>query len=317
MIQLGWRDRLPSSGHDERSFSHPAGRVGDTVRQGRRGREFSGRLAPAAGGVAAARQGILCFRPRCRRYRRQSGARRRRQDRAPGALRRSADRSGGARGGAAQGASVAREPQGDRRQPAARARPAGRLHPGRDQAALSRLAGSAGLLRALGATGRPLSARPARRAEGALRALRPLVRCPAGAQSPAGLPGRLPRARSGLSAARPFRGGRDRGRGARSAGASPALRRVLDDTLAGIDRLLGAAGDLPRALESRRLAAEFGDHSGHRPPPRGRAAPPRSFGRARRARPTAFAGCALRGLARTVWPARRQPTGQPTVGLPR
>ena len=40
------------------------------------------------------------------------------------------------------------------------------------------------------------------------------------------------------------------------AGASPALRRVLDDTLAGVDQLLAAAADLPRALASRRLAAE-------------------------------------------------------------
>ena len=38
--------------------------------------------------------------------------------------------------------------------------------------------------------------------------------------------------------------------------ASPALRRVLDDTLDGVDRLLRAAHDLPRALTSRRLAAE-------------------------------------------------------------
>jgi squalene synthase HpnC len=38
--------------------------------------------------------------------------------------------------------------------------------------------------------------------------------------------------------------------------ASPALRRVLDDTLAGVDQLLRAAADLPRALTSRRLAAE-------------------------------------------------------------
>ncbi len=37
---------------------------------------------------------------------------------------------------------------------------------------------------------------------------------------------------------------------------SPALRRVLDDTLAGVDQLLAAAADLPRALESPRLAAE-------------------------------------------------------------
>jgi squalene synthase HpnC len=38
--------------------------------------------------------------------------------------------------------------------------------------------------------------------------------------------------------------------------ASPALRQVLDRTLDGVDDLLTTAGDLPRALRSRRLAAE-------------------------------------------------------------
>ena len=38
--------------------------------------------------------------------------------------------------------------------------------------------------------------------------------------------------------------------------ADPALRRVLDDALAGVDRLLAAARELPQALTSRRLAAE-------------------------------------------------------------
>ena len=33
--------------------------------------------------------------------------------------------------------------------------------------------------------------------------------------------------------------------------ASPALRRVLDDTLVGVDQLLRTAADLPRALKSR------------------------------------------------------------------
>jgi squalene synthase HpnD/squalene synthase HpnC len=37
---------------------------------------------------------------------------------------------------------------------------------------------------------------------------------------------------------------------------SPALRRVLDDVLDGVDELLRAASELPRALRSRRLAAE-------------------------------------------------------------
>ncbi len=38
--------------------------------------------------------------------------------------------------------------------------------------------------------------------------------------------------------------------------ASPAMRRVLDDALAGVDGLLRQAQDLPRRLQSRRLAAE-------------------------------------------------------------
>ena len=38
--------------------------------------------------------------------------------------------------------------------------------------------------------------------------------------------------------------------------ASPALRRVLDDVLDGVDGLLSTASELPRALRSRRLAAE-------------------------------------------------------------
>jgi squalene synthase HpnC len=99
--------------------------------------------------------------------------------------------------------------------------------------------------------------------------------------------------------------------------ASPALRRVLDDTLAGVDRLLVAAGDLPCALGSRRLAAESAiilaiarrlrAELRRRDPLAERV----ELGRA------AFAGCALRGLVRTVWPTRRQPISQPTVGLPR
>jgi squalene synthase HpnC len=39
-------------------------------------------------------------------------------------------------------------------------------------------------------------------------------------------------------------------------GTSPALRQVLDRALDGVDALLIAAGELPRALRSRRLAAE-------------------------------------------------------------
>src|SRR5690606_4129137 len=37
---------------------------------------------------------------------------------------------------------------------------------------------------------------------------------------------------------------------------SPALRQVLDDVLDGVDELLRTAAELPRALRSRRLAAE-------------------------------------------------------------
>jgi squalene synthase HpnC len=40
--------------------------------------------------------------------------------------------------------------------------------------------------------------------------------------------------------------------------ASPAMRRVLDQALDGVDGLLETARDLPRALASRRLAAESG-----------------------------------------------------------
>jgi hydroxysqualene synthase len=39
---------------------------------------------------------------------------------------------------------------------------------------------------------------------------------------------------------------------------SPALRQVLDHALDGVDALLATAGGLPRALRSRRLAAESG-----------------------------------------------------------
>ena len=37
---------------------------------------------------------------------------------------------------------------------------------------------------------------------------------------------------------------------------SPALRQVLDRVLDGVDAMLAVAGELPRALRSRRLAAE-------------------------------------------------------------
>ena len=87
--------------------------------------------------------------------------------------------------------------------------------------------------------------------------------------------------------------------------ASPALRRVLDDTLEGVDQLLRAAQDLPRALASRRLAAEsavilaiarrLAALLRQRDPLAERV----ELGRA------AFLQCALRGLAGLIWTRRR------------
>jgi squalene synthase HpnC len=84
--------------------------------------------------------------------------------------------------------------------------------------------------------------------------------------------------------------------------ASPALRRVLDDTLAGVDQLLRAAAELPRALTSRRLAAEaavilaiaqrLAALLRRRDPLAARV----ELGR------VALLPCGLRGLARRVWP---------------
>jgi len=84
--------------------------------------------------------------------------------------------------------------------------------------------------------------------------------------------------------------------------ASPALRRVLDDTLAGVDQLLRAAAGLPRALTSRRLAAEaavilaIAQHLAallrRRDPLAGRVELSRA----------ALMPCGLRGLARLLWP---------------
>ena len=83
--------------------------------------------------------------------------------------------------------------------------------------------------------------------------------------------------------------------------ASPALRRVLDDTLDGVDQLLRAAADLPRALTSRRLAAEAAVILAiaqrlalllrRRDPLAERV----ELGRA------ALLSCGLRGLARLLW----------------
>jgi hydroxysqualene synthase len=85
--------------------------------------------------------------------------------------------------------------------------------------------------------------------------------------------------------------------------ASPALRRVLDDTLAGVDRLLHAARDLPRALTSRRLAAESEVilAIAHRLAAALRRRDPLAE-RVELAR-SELVPCGLRGLARLLWPA--------------
>ena len=181
-----------------------------------------------AGGAPAPRCGVLRLRACGRRHRRQPRAGAGRQGRAPGALRGGADRPASAGGEPAEGGGAARESRRDRREPEARPQPARGVQARRHQAALSRLAGSDELLRALGIAGGAVPARSARRGERALPLLGPLVRRAPGAQPPAGLPGRLPRARSGLSAARRLRRRRHRGRGAgraaRRAGAAHGAR---------------------------------------------------------------------------------------------
>jgi squalene synthase HpnC len=93
--------------------------------------------------------------------------------------------------------------------------------------------------------------------------------------------------------------------------ASPALRRVLDDTLAGVDQLLKAAAELPRALGSRRLGAEAAvilaiarrltDELGGRDPLAERVA----LGRA------ALLRCSLRGLGPLLRPRRARAAALP------
>jgi squalene synthase HpnC len=96
--------------------------------------------------------------------------------------------------------------------------------------------------------------------------------------------------------------------------ASPALRTVLERALAGVDGLLGAAGALPRALRSPRLAAEsavilemarrLAQELRRRDPLAERV----ELTRLR------FALCGARGLGRVLWdrrPRRRRPVGQP------
>jgi hydroxysqualene synthase len=99
--------------------------------------------------------------------------------------------------------------------------------------------------------------------------------------------------------------------------ASPALRRVLDDTLAGVDRLLLAAEDLPRALASRRLAAESAVIL---------AIARRLAARLRRRDPLAervelgrltFLCCALEGVGRLPWQRRRRPVAPAARPVPR
>jgi squalene synthase HpnC len=84
--------------------------------------------------------------------------------------------------------------------------------------------------------------------------------------------------------------------------ASPALRRMLDDTLAGVDQLLRAAEDLPRALTSRRLAAEAAVilAIAQRLAALLRRRDPLA-GRVELRRP-ALLRCGLRGLGRLLWP---------------
>jgi squalene synthase HpnC len=96
--------------------------------------------------------------------------------------------------------------------------------------------------------------------------------------------------------------------------ASPALRTVLERALAGVDGLLGAAGELPRALRSPRLAAEsavilemarrLAQELRRRDPLAERVELTR----------TRFLLCGARGLGRLLWdrrPRRRRPVGHP------
>ena len=228
------RKRLGSGHRSSVTFEHGPRRAPshsrprDALGQVGGRREFPGRLVAAAGGAAAARRDVLRVRQKRRRHCRQSRPGAGRQDRPPRAVRGGAHRPARARGRFAQGAGAAREPRRDRRDRQARGRHPRGVQAGRHQAALPRLVRSARLLRIVGIAGRPVSARSARRVERAVPVRRPLVRCAPGAQPPAGLPGRLPRARPGLPASREFRGRRHRGRGAggaaRFAGAARGAR---------------------------------------------------------------------------------------------
>jgi squalene synthase HpnC len=92
--------------------------------------------------------------------------------------------------------------------------------------------------------------------------------------------------------------------------AAPALRAVLDRALDGVDDLLRAAGDLPRALRSPRLAAESAVilEMARRLAKELRARDPLAE-RVELTRPR-FLLCGLSGLGRVLWarrPIRRRP----------
>jgi hydroxysqualene synthase len=96
--------------------------------------------------------------------------------------------------------------------------------------------------------------------------------------------------------------------------ASPALRAVLDCTLDDVGDLLRAAGDLPRALRSPRLAAESAVilEMARRLAKELRARDPLAE-RVELTRPR-FVTCGLIGLGRVVWdrrPLRRRPVARP------
>jgi squalene synthase HpnC len=99
--------------------------------------------------------------------------------------------------------------------------------------------------------------------------------------------------------------------------ATPALRQVLDQTLAGVDQLLTAARDLPRALQGRRLAAESGvilEIAGRLAMELRRRDPLAErveLGRG------AFLRAALFGLGRMIWSRRSQPVAPALRPRPR
>ena len=92
---------------------------------------------------------------------------------------------------------------------------------------------------------------------------------------------------------------------------SPALRQVLDRVLDGVDGMLAVADELPRALRSRRLAAEFGGD------PRDRAPACRELRwrdplaeRVELSRPR-FLLCGLMGIGQVIGPRPRRPAPRP------